>query len=117
MILKLDALKNMKAAINNDYAGIKRAVQFMDRTGLDPNVVNFLDPKSDENMILYNFLSKNSSIIMGLRDELSKNSGFEDVVTLLINRCADNFESERFLFCDQKHSFLRVIVLCIFLID
>jgi hypothetical protein len=97
MILKLDALKNMKAAINNDYAAIRRAVQFMDRTNLDPNIVNFLDPKSDENMIMYNFLSKNSSIIMGLRDELTKNAGFEDVVVLLINRCADNFESERYV--------------------
>ncbi|KAL0491851.1 Rac-binding component of scar regulatory complex [Acrasis kona] len=116
MILKLDALKNMKAAISNDYAAIKRAAQFMDRTNLDPNIVNFLDPKSEENQQIFNFNLSNS-IISGLREELSKNSGFDDVVTLILERCANNFESERFLFCDEKYCFLRVIVLVIYLID
>lgn len=117
MILKLDALKNMKAAINNDFAALKRVVSQMDRTGVDQEQLNFLDSKSEEAMIFQTFLSKNNSIIIGIRDELIKISGFDSIMVYLINRCADNFESNRFLFCDQKHCLLRVIVFGMFLID
>jgi len=118
MILKLDALKNMKAAINNDFAsGLKRAVPHMDKTGVDPEKIAFLEGKTDETLIFQNFLSKNNSIIIGLRDELVKISGFDNVMVYLINRCADNFEANRFLFCDQKHCLLRVCVFGMFLLD
>jgi cytoplasmic FMR1 interacting protein len=117
MVLKLDALKNMKAAINNDFATLKRAVPQMDRTGIDQEKLNFLDSKSEEAMLFQTFLSKNNSIIIGIRDEMVKISGFDSVMAYLINRCADNFESNRFLFCDQKHCYLRVIVFGLFLID
>lgn len=116
-ILKLDALKNMKAAINNDMATVKRASQFMDKSGLTPEQLNFLDTKSEENALLYSFLSNNNSIISGLKDALIKNAGYEDIIILLIERCADNFEQGQYLFCDQKHSLLRVLVFGIYLID
>ncbi|KAG2375247.1 hypothetical protein C9374_009870 [Naegleria lovaniensis] len=116
-ILKLDALKNMKAAINNDMATVKRASQFMDKSGLTPDQLNFLDTKSEENALLYSFLSNNNSIISGLKDSLIKNAGYEDIIILLIERCADNFEQGQYLFCDQKHSLLRVLVFGIYLID
>ena len=116
-ILKLDALKNMKAAINNDMATVKRASQFMDKTNLTQEQLNFLDTKSEESAQLYTFLSNNNSIISGLKDSLIKNSGYEDIIILLIERCTDNFEQGQYLFCDQKHALLRVLVFGIYLID
>ncbi|KAL9642946.1 hypothetical protein ABK040_010639 [Willaertia magna] len=116
-ILKLDALKNMKAAINNDMATVKRAAQFMNREGLTQEQLNFLDTKSDENASLYAFLSQNNSILSGLKDSLIKNAGYEDIIILIMSRCADNFEAKQYLFCDQKHCLLRVLVFCMYLID
>ena len=116
-ILKLDALKNMKAAINNDMATVKRAAQFMDKEGLSVEQLNFLDTKSDENAMLYPFLSNNNSIISGLKDSLIKSAGYEDIIILLMERCTENFEKNQYLFCDQKHSLLRVLVFGMFLID
>eukprot|EP00761_Pharyngomonas_kirbyi_P013534 gb/GECH01013563.1/.p1 GENE.gb/GECH01013563.1/~~gb/GECH01013563.1/.p1 ORF type:complete len:1451 (+),score=427.16 gb/GECH01013563.1/:1-4353(+) len=108
LIMKLDALKNMKAALNNDFAAYKRALQHVDIES---------DMTEEENMNLYQFLAKNSSIIHHLRDRLDKINCFEDIVALIMTRCAENFEKGRYLFCDDKHSLLRVLAFCIFLVD
>lgn len=65
MILKLDALKNMKAALNNDFSYYRRAIQI---TQYDSSQLG------DTNHI-YQFLSNNNSIINGLKTSLSRIGG------------------------------------------
>jgi hypothetical protein len=36
---------------------------------------------------------------------------------LLLQRCLENFENERYLFTDEKHRVLRVSAVCLYLMD
>lgn len=88
----------------------------MNKDGIDQSTM-ILDVQSEENIKMYNFLSKTNFILKGFKDAILKLNGFEDAISLLIEKCADNFEHDQFLFCDEKHCLLRVIVLGIFLLD
>jgi hypothetical protein len=36
---------------------------------------------------------------------------------LIMQRCLENFEGNRFLFTDEKHRLIRVCTVCLFLMD
>jgi len=104
----LDALKNMKASFNNDLSFYKRALGNLKRT---------LNDQTQENHNLYLFLANQFSITTKLKEELHHKNleGFDDVLTIVLNQCADYLEVDRYLLPAEKHCLLRVIPFVIFL--
>lgn len=106
MFLKLDTLKSMKAALNNDFASLRRASQFIQSNDNQEELNN-----------IHMFLSQQGSIINGLRDKLQSLQGIDDILTIIVHRCVDNFEAQRYLLGEDKHAFIRVSALGLFLMD
>lgn len=106
----LDALKNMKACLNNDFSFYKRAMGYL-RKNLGA------DDQNQENHTLYLFLAHQNAVTASLKDELKELEGVEDVIGSCINVCAERIEKERYLLPNEKHMFLRVMPFALFLID
>jgi cytoplasmic FMR1 interacting protein len=87
MFTRLDALKDMKACLNNDFSFFKRAFGFLRK-----NMGN--DDQTQENHTLYLFLANNNSITTSLKSELQNINGFDDALSLVANMCADYMEQE-----------------------
>eukprot|EP01111_Echinosteliopsis_oligospora_P015952 TRINITY_DN6483_c0_g1_i1.p1 TRINITY_DN6483_c0_g1~~TRINITY_DN6483_c0_g1_i1.p1 ORF type:complete len:1368 (+),score=367.50 TRINITY_DN6483_c0_g1_i1:181-4284(+) len=104
----LDALKNMKACLNNDFSFYKRAFGFLKRN---------MDDQTQENHSVYLFLANQLSITTNLKTELVQIEGFDDVLALVVNQCADYLEAERYLLPVEKHCLLRVMPYALFLMD
>jgi len=107
----LDALKNMKACLNNDFSFYKRAFGFL-RKNMSGN-----DDQTQENHTLYLFLAHNNSITTDLKIELQTIAGFDDVLAVLLNTAADFLEKGLYLQPSEKHCLLRVMPYCLFLMD
>eukprot|EP01091_Cochliopodium_minus_P018721 TRINITY_DN766_c0_g1_i1.p1 TRINITY_DN766_c0_g1~~TRINITY_DN766_c0_g1_i1.p1 ORF type:complete len:1390 (-),score=504.69 TRINITY_DN766_c0_g1_i1:45-4214(-) len=110
MFAKLDALKDMKACLNNDFSFFKRAFGFLRK-----NMGN--DDQTQENHTLYLFLANNNSITTSLKSELQGLSGFDDTLSLVANMCADYMEQELFVLPDEKFMLLRVMPFLLSLMD
>eukprot|EP01114_Cavostelium_apophysatum_P018213 TRINITY_DN5592_c0_g1_i1.p1 TRINITY_DN5592_c0_g1~~TRINITY_DN5592_c0_g1_i1.p1 ORF type:complete len:1338 (-),score=458.14 TRINITY_DN5592_c0_g1_i1:118-4131(-) len=107
----LDALKNMKACLNNDFSFYKRAFGFL-RKNMTGN-----DDQTQENHTLYLFLAHQNSITTELKTELQQIPGFDDVLTVIVDTCADILEAGRYLLPNEKHCLLRVMPYVLFLMD
>jgi len=107
----LDALKNMKACLNNDFSFYKRAFGFL-RKNITGN-----DDQTQENHTLYLFLAHNNSITTDLKTELQTIPGFDDVLSAIVNTAADFMESGKYLLPTEKYCLLRVMPYCLFLMD
>jgi len=107
----LDALKNMKACLNNDFAFYKRAFGFL-RKNMNTN-----DDQTQENHTLYLFLAHQNSLTSNLKTELQQIAGFDDVINAIVNFAADSFEAERYMTPSEKHCLLRVMPYGLFLMD
>jgi len=107
----LDALKNMKACLNNDFSFYKRAFGFL------RNKMSGTDDQTQENHTLYLFLAHQNSITTNIRTEVQAIAGFDDVLSLIANTCADFFEADRFVLPGEKHCLLRVMPYVLYLMD
>jgi cytoplasmic FMR1 interacting protein len=103
----LDALKNMKASLNNDFSHYKRNLGFIKKSA----------DETQENNTLYMFLANPNSITTSLKTELMQIDAFDDVLALAVNQCADSLEAGRFLLPSEKHCLLRVMPYALFLMD
>jgi len=83
----LDALKNMKACLNNDFSFYKRAFGFLRKSMAN-------DDQTQENHNLYLFLAHQNSITTNLKTEIQQIAGFDDVIALLVNQCARYVEKK-----------------------
>eukprot|EP01104_Vermistella_antarctica_P000182 TRINITY_DN1020_c1_g4_i1.p1 TRINITY_DN1020_c1_g4~~TRINITY_DN1020_c1_g4_i1.p1 ORF type:complete len:1278 (-),score=381.80 TRINITY_DN1020_c1_g4_i1:98-3931(-) len=111
MLAILDALKNMKACLNNDFSFYKRAFGFL-RKGAAA-----AEDQTQENHSLYLFLANQNSITTALKTELQQIDGFDAVLSTLVNECATRVEKNHFVTPRDKHCLLRVMPFCLFLID
>lgn len=107
----LDALKNMKACLNNDFSFYKRAFGFL-RRNMSGN-----DDQTQENHTLYLFLAHQNSITTNLKTEIEQIAGYEEVLAAIVNQCADYLEADRHLLPQEKHCLIRVIPYGLYLID
>src|SRR3989338_6317207 len=103
----LDELKNMKSCFNNDLSTYKRTLGLLKRN----------EESDQENHSLYLFLAHQNSITTHLKKELHEVRGYTEIIAILINQCATNFEAARFLTPNDKHCLLRVMAYGLFLID
>ncbi|KYQ91088.1 component of SCAR regulatory complex [Tieghemostelium lacteum] len=104
----LDALKNMKACLNNDFAFFRRATSVLRKNS---------DDQSQEYHNLYLFLANQNSITNTLKNELSGIERFDDVLPIIVNQCADYLEQEKYILPSEKHCLLRVMPFILLLID
>eukprot|EP00002_Diphylleia_rotans_P029065 TRINITY_DN588_c0_g1_i6.p1 TRINITY_DN588_c0_g1~~TRINITY_DN588_c0_g1_i6.p1 ORF type:complete len:1506 (-),score=325.74 TRINITY_DN588_c0_g1_i6:191-4708(-) len=111
LLVVLDSLKNMKAALNNDFSCYKRAFQNLRST------VASSDQQAEENQRLHLFLANQMSIINNLRTSLVKISGYDDVIGQIITFAIDAFEQHLYVTPQERHTLLRVMALGIFLMD
>eukprot|EP01133_Synstelium_polycarpum_P001207 gene1207-1395_t len=107
----LDALKNMKACLNNDFSFFKRASGFLRKQ------MSGAEDQTQENHTLYLFLAHQNSITTTLKQELHNIDKFDEVLPVIVNQCADYLEQERYILPSEKHCLLRVMPYVLFLID
>jgi len=107
----MDALKNMKACLNNDFSFYKRAVGFLKKN------ITGNDDQTQENHGLYLFLAHQNSITTNLKSELQAIPQFDDVIAMVVNQCADCLDKEFYLSPAEKHCLLRVMPYGLFLLD
>ncbi|KAN0039438.1 hypothetical protein ACTA71_001632 [Dictyostelium dimigraforme] len=107
----LDALKNMKACLNNDFSFFKRATGFLRKQ------MSGTEDQTQENHTLYLFLANQNSITSSLKLELHNIEKFDDILPVIVNQCADYLEQEKYILPSEKHCLLRVMPFVLFLID
>ena len=110
MFVVLDAVKNMKACLNNDFAFYKRAFQFLRKSMAS-------DDQTAENSDLQKFLAVQNSIAFELRGEIQKTSGYQEVLGLFVNQCARYLETNLYCTHLEKHRLLRVLPYGLYLMD
>ncbi|XP_041477036.1 cytoplasmic FMR1-interacting protein 1 homolog isoform X1 [Lytechinus variegatus] len=109
MFAVLDALKNVKASIKNDYAAYRRAAQFL-KVMADPQAL-----RESQEVVL--FLANNDKITRTLKENLEKIQGYEELLMDIVNLCVDLFEQRQYVMPAEKHMLLKVIGFGLYLID
>ncbi|KAL7749352.1 hypothetical protein RI367_005223 [Sorochytrium milnesiophthora] len=111
--LVLDALKNMKSSLNNDFSMMyKRAIAVVMREGL------LQEDETAENHNLYLFLANHDRFSFTLKDKLSKlPAGYDEVLIDIVNLCVDRFEKSNFTWPSEKHSLLKAATFAMALMD
>ncbi|EFA78321.1 component of SCAR regulatory complex [Heterostelium album PN500] len=107
----LDALKNMKACLNNDFSFFKRASGFLRKQ------MSGAEDQTQENHTLYLFLAHQNSITTTLKQDLHNIEKFDDVLPIIVNQCADYLDNDKYILPSEKHCLLRVMPYVLFLID
>lgn len=110
MFAVLDALKNMKACLNNDYAFFKRADTFLRRGTGDVSMI-------EESQNLSLFLANQNKITHLLKEGLENIQGYEDVLADVLNLCVRLYESHMYITPNDKYILLKVMGFLIFLMD
>ncbi|GAM27817.1 hypothetical protein SAMD00019534_109930 [Acytostelium subglobosum LB1] len=123
----LDALKNMKACLNNDFSFFKRSSGFLRKQ------MTGAEDQTQENQTLYFFLAHQNSITTALKQELhnfeklkqepgneklkQELHNIDEVLSVIVNQCADYLEKEKYILPTEKHCLMRVMPYVLFLID
>ncbi|CAD5220900.1 unnamed protein product [Bursaphelenchus okinawaensis] len=108
MLVVLDELKNMKASIKNDMSTFKRATQALQ--GME-----MMSYQKVHDLSL--FLAMQHRIKESLKERLVQIEGYEEVLADVVNICSFFFEHQIFVVPDEKHMFVKVIAISLFLID
>ncbi|XP_065179360.1 cytoplasmic FMR1-interacting protein 2-like [Sycon ciliatum] len=112
MFSVLDALKNMKASLNNDLAAFKRAEGFVKQQqgGGDQSSIMELQTLSM-------FLATNNKLTMNLKEALDEIPSYEDILIEVVSLCCNLYETKRYIVPSAKHTILKVIGFSVVLID
>ena len=115
MLVLLDALKDMRAALQNDFARYRRTF-----TSIRGELADS-DALSDEIHTLQMFLSSPSQahnlILAHLKADIHKVAGYEVVLSLLLNHAMDSIEGGMYLLPKQLHAYYRVLPHLLYLGD
>jgi cytoplasmic FMR1 interacting protein len=115
MLVLLDALKDMRAALQNDFSRYKRAF-----TPIRGELADS-DRLSDEIHTLQMFLSNpqqaHNLIMSHLKTDVHKVAHFEVVISLLINHAMDCIETGTYLTPNELHAYYRVLPHLLYLVD
>ena len=115
LLVKLDALKDMKACLQNDFSRYKRS--FSSIRGEMPNADQISEEIQNLQMFLCNPEKPHDYIIWRLKTELFKIGGFDDVLIQLLEHCYEALEKKFYLLPSEKHALYRVILQLIYLLD
>eukprot|EP00039_Didymoeca_costata_P002102 m.57505 g.57505 ORF g.57505 m.57505 type:complete len:1269 (-) comp11113_c1_seq1:133-3939(-) len=113
MFAVLNALKNMKASLSNDFAFFKRAQGFLSSQGTeDMNPAALAETQS-----VGVFLASQNSITLLLQSELQKIDNYEQVLAEIVNECATLYEGGFYVLPEDKHMLVKVMAYGLFLMD
>lgn len=112
MFMVLDALKNMKACLSNDFAFWKRADQFLNTGKKTVNPEEIVQSQQ-----LGVFLATQNSVTNALASSLRKIENYQDVIAEIINECALLIENQQYILPDEKHQLLKTMSFGLFLMD
>jgi CYRIA/CYRIB Rac1 binding domain len=110
MFALLDAVKSMKACLNNDFSFFKRTFAYLKK-----NLAS--DEQNNENHQMYLFLANNNSITSDLKQALKNIMGYDNVFALLVDQCARHVEKHLVVTPSEEHALLRVMSYTLFLMD
>ncbi|RDD41868.1 Cytoplasmic FMR1-interacting protein 2 [Trichoplax sp. H2] len=110
MFADLDALKNGKASVKNDFALYKRACTIIKHAIIEGGGI-----KDAQDFSL--FLASQDAITTGLKKQLEEINGFEDVLAEVINLCINFYENKKYMTPKGKFMLLRVMGYSLYLID
>ncbi|XP_039270661.1 cytoplasmic FMR1-interacting protein 2-like [Styela clava] len=109
MFAVLDALKNMKSSVKNDYSSYRRAAQFLKKMS---------DPQSiQESQNLSMFLANHDKITGTLKLSLSGIPNSEELLCDIINISMNYYENKRYVLPSEKHMLLKVMGFGLCLLD
>ena len=111
MLAVLDALKDTKACLNNDFSAYKRAFQHCKVDIPDAQ------QKDMENGLLQAFLPNQSSLLTALRSSVQKLSGYDTVVADMATLAIEHLENDWYLLPAEKHRLLRSAAHALWLLD
>ncbi|KAJ3182845.1 Cytoplasmic FMR1-interacting protein 2 [Gaertneriomyces sp. JEL0708] len=110
MFVIMDAMKNIKGSMNNDFSMFRRAVQ---SSGKEMN--------EDETIMqhkLYSFLANQDQYSSELKNALLKLAPtYEEIIVDMLETCADLVEHGRHLLPQTKHTYLRAMSFGLYLLD
>eukprot|EP01137_Pigoraptor_chileana_P010276 Opistho-2@59637 len=110
----LDALKNMKACLNNDFSMFKRASGFL-KSRTKPGEDEILENQRMASLAM--FLANQNQITTTLKDQLEGIAGYDEVLADVVNLCADIYEQNLYVTPEEKHVMLKVMAFGLFLMD
>ena len=134
MYMMLDAAKNMKSSMTNDFAIYKRydaaslvtniklknACDFLiesDEASLSKAGANRpLEDETMENQKLNIFLASRDSFSMKLRSDLHASMVGEEILLEVIERCCSLYERKVHVLPEDKHMLLRALAFALFLL-
>lgn len=111
MLTILNAIKDMKSSLQNDFARYKRVFNSI-RGQLDD-----ADQLADEILRIQAFLGNLNAISSELRKEIQKTANYEDYLIPLMDYCADCIENKQYVLPEEGHAFYRVLLQLIYLFD
>jgi cytoplasmic FMR1 interacting protein len=115
MLILLDALKDMKACLQNDFSRYKRAFNSIKSELSDSEMLNEEIHKLQ--MFLSNPQQPHNLIMFHLKTDIQKVSNYDLVLTLMLNHCMDSIENGRYLLPSDFHSYYRVMPYLLYLLD
>lgn len=111
MFAVLDALKDMKAAIPNDFTHYKRTEMLLGKTqNDDPNQFALYQQWSM-------FFAQRKIIMQDLSRDLRNIEHYEEVLAEIVNTAAKRYENHLYLTPKDKHMLLKVVAFGLYLID
>jgi cytoplasmic FMR1 interacting protein len=113
MFMVLDALKNMKACLSNDFAFWKRADGFLNSgsgAALNPDAIM-------QSQKLGVFLATQNSVTDALIMSLRGIENYELVLAEVVTECATLFEKGMYILPDEKHQLLKTMAFGLYLMD
>ena len=110
MFSTLDALKNMKACINNDLACYRRAENILRRGAMDAFAI-------EESQNLSLFFATNNSITNLIKKNLEEVPGYEEVLVETINLCCTHYENQMYTVPEEKYQLLKAMGYGLVLLD
>ncbi|EDQ89698.1 uncharacterized protein MONBRDRAFT_32353 [Monosiga brevicollis MX1] len=111
MFAVLNALKNVKACLNNDFSFYNRAHGFLNK-GKD---LNPEDVSQSHKMAF--FLATQDSLTQELVQQLRAVDNYVDVLYEIALHCVTMYEKGQYVLPSEKHTLLKVIAFCAFLMD
>lgn len=109
MFAVLDELKNMKSSVKNDYSTYRRAAQFL-KVMADSHTLQ-------ESQNLSMFLATQNKIRDTVKENLEKVTGYEELLSDVVNLAVHMFETKMYLTPNEKHMLVKVMGFGLFLMD
>lgn len=118
LLSQLDNLKDIKSCSKNDFARFKRVFASIRSTLNDQDIEKINNLINDLQMFISDTRHPYDHIHHNMKAEIHKVSGFEDVISELMDFCIESIHNEKnYLLSSEKHALYRALVVLLFIVD